>query len=157
MKFKDGDKIKAEHFNEFAAKANQDLANVKLPTGQPVVQGPDFVIEFRTGINATNSINGTVWYRKYRSGWVEQGGRIVLPRANTGTIRNVGLSVRMKDTNYSIIVGSVMNCLPSTSSWVGAGVKADSIQRGQFQIFSERIPETIEYATTWWEVKGMSE
>lgn len=44
--------------------------------------------------------NGYTWYRKYASGWVEQGG-IVPP--NLGTSGTVILPVEMLDTNYTVL------------------------------------------------------
>ena len=44
--------------------------------------------------------NGYTWYRKYASGWVEQGG-IVPP--NSGTSGTVILPVEMLDTNYTVL------------------------------------------------------
>ena len=40
----------------------------------------DYVIETKTGLSGTNYNNG--WYRKYKSGWVEQGFTTVPPNGN---------------------------------------------------------------------------
>jgi hypothetical protein len=42
--------------------------------------------------------NGESWYRKYKSGWIEQGGLIT----NTGTSRVVTLRVSMSDNMYDV-------------------------------------------------------
>ena len=43
--------------------------------------------------------NGYTWYRKYSSGWVEQGGRYT----NTQNISTT-MPVEMSDTNYSVVL-----------------------------------------------------
>lgn len=42
--------------------------------------------------------DGSSWYRKYKSGWVEQGGWY------TGNSKTVNLPVSVTDTNYSVII-----------------------------------------------------
>ena len=53
-----------------ATKADTDLGNI--PTNY------DYVIESQKPTSA----NGYIWYRKYKSGWVEQGGRALVPATN---------------------------------------------------------------------------
>lgn len=55
----------------------------------------DYVIAFQ----APTSANGYTWYRKYKSGWVEQGGRYP-NRQNISTT----MPVEMSDTNYSVVL-----------------------------------------------------
>lgn len=66
---------------KFAAKAERD--------GNNMSSNIDFVVE------SWVADNGTSWYRKYRSGWVEQGGHI-------GNASSVTFPVVMRDTNYSL-------------------------------------------------------
>ena len=54
----------------------------------------DYVVDFQ----APTAQNDYTWYRKYKSGWVEQGGRIGL---NT---TSVVLPVEMSDADYQCIV-----------------------------------------------------
>lgn len=53
-----------------ATKANTDLGNI--PTNY------DYVVESQL----PTADNGYTWYRKYKSGWVEQGGRALVPATN---------------------------------------------------------------------------
>ena len=57
--------------------------------------GIDYVVEKQ---DPTSSNNYT-WYRKYKSGWVEQGQRTTTVSGNTQT---VNLPVEMSDTNYDL-------------------------------------------------------
>lgn len=70
------------------------LANVAANTA--AIAGADYVIESQLPTAANNY----TWYRKYKSGWVEQGG-IVPP--NSGTSGTVILPVVMSDTNYTVL------------------------------------------------------
>lgn len=63
-----------------AGKANTDLSNV--------ASNIDYVVETYT--------SGTSWYRKYKSGWVEQGGAT--------TITNITLLKAMANTSYSVLL-----------------------------------------------------
>lgn len=45
----------------------------------------DYVVESQL----PTAENGYVWYRKYKSGWVEQGGRCTLPATNSYSSSNV--------------------------------------------------------------------
>lgn len=67
-------------------KSDRDLRNVDNTAGA------DAVIEFQV----PTAENDYTWYRKYKSGWVEQGGR-------TSTSGTQTLPVTMADTNYTVI------------------------------------------------------
>lgn len=67
---------------------------VDLPVGDSQ-DGIDFVVDWQKPTEA----NGYTWYRKYKSGWVEQGG--VAPYESlTGT---VSFPVAMDNANYSLL------------------------------------------------------
>lgn len=56
----------------------------------------DYVVDFQ----APTAANNYTWYRKYKSGWVEQGGHII---NYNGTNFSMSLPIAMADTNYSVI------------------------------------------------------
>lgn len=58
------------------------------------LNGYDYVIESQL----PTADNNYTWYRKYKSGWVEQGGQ---PPAGTSNV-TITLPVEMADTNYTI-------------------------------------------------------
>lgn len=76
---------KAETDALFNGKADADLGNI--PTNY------DYVVESQL----PTSSNGYTWYRKYKSGWVEQGGRS--KRATQDV--SVTFPVPFMDTNYN--------------------------------------------------------
>lgn len=75
--------LNAELFNN---KADIDLGNIPA--------NYDYVIESQL----PTANNGYTWYRKYKSGWVEQGG---YKEISTGGSATISLPVAMVDTNYS--------------------------------------------------------
>jgi hypothetical protein len=68
-------------------KTDRDLRNVDTTAKA------DAVIDYQE----PTVENGYTWYRKYKSGWVEQGG------FSSGEPRTATLAVAMADTNYSVI------------------------------------------------------
>jgi hypothetical protein len=77
---------KSETATDLQTKADVDLLNID--------ENIDYVVETYK--------NGNNWYRKYKSGWVEQG--ITYPNNNTGN-KTINLPVTMADTNYSVVQG----------------------------------------------------
>jgi hypothetical protein len=69
---------------------------IDLPAGKNQ-SNIDFVIESATGLSGNNYING--WYRKYKNGWVEQGGESVNFNNEWKTI---SLPVTMANDNYFV-------------------------------------------------------
>lgn len=57
--------------------------------------GADYVVAWQS----PTSDNGYTWYRKYKSGWVEQGGRLKLGEIQSDT-RSITLPVQMADKQY---------------------------------------------------------
>lgn len=72
-------------------KSDRDLRNTDISSGA------DVVIEYQV----PTAENNYTWYRKYASGWVEQGGYIASP-TGTSTIVSVTLPVEMADVNYQV-------------------------------------------------------
>lgn len=77
---------------ENTAGLNAELFNDKADVDFNNTQMIDYVIEFQRPTAANNH----TWYRKYKSGWVEQGGR--------ATTSSVSFPVTMADTNYQVMM-----------------------------------------------------
>lgn len=62
------------------------------------------VIDYVIASQEPTSSNNYTWYRKYKSGWIEQGGIITVAKqnANTGLTTTVNLPVTMGNTNYYV-------------------------------------------------------
>ena len=71
---------------------------VDLPTPSTPQDAVDYVVEKQDPTSA----NGYTWYRKYKSGWVEQGGTMTFPAAGTsGATKTITFPIAMADTNYT--------------------------------------------------------
>ena len=104
-----------------SSKANTALSNV--------LANIDYVVESK--VNADGS-----WYRKYKSGWLEQGG-IISPSSAWGTINLLKPYV---NTQY-IVLAAVIN------GNTGAGVTIKDKTISSFAIY-QNVPQN-------WETKGM--
>lgn len=99
-------------------KADTDLRNVDTTAKA------DAVIDYQL----PTAENGYTWYRKYKSGWVEQGGIATVTTNGTDTI--VTMPVEMSNTKYTIVAGKSagdtagvgFNIEPSTTTTFKAGV-----------------------------------
>ena len=83
----------------------------------------DYVVESQL----PTAENNYTWYRKYKSGWVEQGGLLRNQNGATYTEETVELAVQMADTNYCGFV---------TSFCTGTNYTAQ---------ISEKTPSTIKF------------
>lgn len=73
----------------------------EIPT-VPDLSTADYVVESQ----APTSDNNYTWYRKYKSGWVEQGG-VINPTNSTGLVIN--LPVSMANSNYTCCISPAGN------------------------------------------------
>ena len=124
-------------------KEDRDLRNTD--TGS----GADAVIEFQ---NPTAE-NGYAWYRKYASGWVEQGGKFDKGSLSNDIQTTITLPVEMADENYTAVAtasrntasfanrdGTTVICVQSVTQ-IGIGYYGSS-------------GNTMQYIN--WQVTGMS-
>ena len=119
-------------------KADTDLRNVDTTAKA------DAVIDYQEPTSA----NGYTWYRKYKSGWVEQGGYASVNENSTTTIN---LPVTMADTNYTALA---QNNSLSTAQDTENGVGIQRTSTTQVKLFTHYInPNTISAS---WQVSGMA-
>ena len=117
---------------------------VDLPTPSTPQDAVDYVVEKQDPTSA----NGYMWYRKYKSGWVEQGG--LLSVAGDNNAHAVTFAIEMQDTNY-------MANIQRYTATAGQGAAATV---GDFTITnltktSLSVPRGYNGPIRW-EVKGMS-
>lgn len=119
-------------------KANIDLSNI--PTNI------DYVVESQL----PTAQNNYTWYRKYKSGWVEQGGLDGGSTQGGTSDRRVNIPITMSDANYYV------NC-QKVSGWDGAAL---SIQVGARDTtgfgWSITYNASAQSRDICWEVKGMA-
>lgn len=105
----------------------------------------DWVIETYT--------DDTTWYRKYKSGWIEQGGVIT----TTDSYQNhaVSLPVKMLDGNYSVQKTMHGGVNSGTSFAWRALADVESGQNNTDTIVNISTPTSGQCLSVFWEVKGM--
>lgn len=121
--------ITAETLN---GKADIDLGN--LPTNI------DYVVESQV----PTADNGYTWYRKYKSGWVEQGGRVTVNGTISATNVRVTFPVEMANNNYTAICANNANV--GIAGYVG-WESTTAMSVGTM---------TSKSGTTTWSVSGMA-
>ena len=104
----------------------------------PDIANADYVTEWQT----PNSENDYVWYRKYKSGWVEQGGII----SGNGTNQTITLPVEYASQTYSITIGNI------SSSTDGRTRRASGITSQTATSFVSYTPNGDK---KYWEAKGI--
>ena len=118
-------------------KEDRDLRNTD--TGS----GADAVIEFQR----PTAENNYTWYRKYASGWVEQGG-LLIP-SGAGPV-NVVLLKEMVDINYMFIGSAVYSNNAATDHQESTNELSAKTTTG----FTKYL--WGKWTRYWWKVEGMS-
>lgn len=93
-------------------KMDRDGHNTENPT--------DVVIEYQ----APTSDNGGAWYRKYASGWVEQGG--IITETSTVAQKSIVFPVAMADANYNLQVTLVTDTNSNNPTYYAVGARTKS-------------------------------
>ena len=120
---------------------------VDLPSGKSQAD-IDYVIEWQV----PTTENNYTWYRKYKSGWVEQGGQVTIPSQNANTQINTVTPLPVKMTNQAYYV----NVCFITDGGFTSGLRNNANGRGTDTLTISTystINISNSYITTW-EVKG---
>ena len=129
------------------------MDSVTTGTGSPSPT-TDYVTEYQ----APTSSNNYTWYRKYHSGWIEQGGQQTSASDGTFTIT---LPVAMSDKNYNFTAGvHIKNDVGSANMLLAVrvvhGTSSTSVIKGSIT----GIDSGWNGAGTWafdWRVCGIAE
>lgn len=84
-------------------KADRDLnnTNATLPGLNAVLPNDmDYVVERQE----PTAENNYTWYRLYKSGWIEQGGKI--PKTTSSTSNTITLPIEMTGVEYDVLITS---------------------------------------------------
>lgn len=134
-----GDKADTTYVNtQLALKADTDLSNI--PSNY------DYVIESQM----PTAGNGYTWYRKYKSGWVEQGGVV------SGTAENnpVSMPIEMSNTEYQVL--AIADPTDSVNSWGWIVIVRNTKTTTGFSLGCREGPGNVLPVRTHWQVSGMS-
>lgn len=105
-----------------------------------------FKIDTLVDFQLPTSSNNYTWYRKYSSGWVEQGG--ITGSSAGDAAKNITFPIEMADTNYTVQV-TIRGELPYGASGNNPGVKNNNTTTGM-TIYSGNT------GALYWEVKGLA-
>lgn len=104
------------------------------------------VIEFQV----PTSTNNYTWYRKYRDGWVEQGGVFKVSSNAGGTNTVINLPITMTNEHYTAILGLGDSNTANTSVYMWVCSKSTT----SFTVISSLVNNTA--TESGWQVSGMA-
>lgn len=111
----------------------------------------DYVVAFQKPTSANNY----TWYRKYASGWVEQGGTTNIPSRTDqgGSSVTVNLPITMANSNYSGQISFQSGGTFFASCQLTLESKTQSNMKCAYYMNDSGITSAFEVC---WEVKGMA-
>ena len=119
-------------------KVDRDCENVDTTSGA------DVVVEWQ----APDASNDYKWYRKYKSGWIEQGG--IQYATNSVTAYTITFLKAMADSNYTVTIG----CGDNTANANVYLFQFDRTTDG-FKLYSNITSGGVNVGHCW-RVEGMS-
>lgn len=119
-------------------------SKVDLPTGDSQ-DGIDFVVDWQT----PTADNNYTWYRKYKSGWVEQGGFNQITMSVNGADNVITLPVVMSTSDYTIDVTLAGTYGGRTVSAQKSKATTTTITVGGY------VSSGTESNSCYWQVSGM--
>lgn len=128
-------------------KSDRDLKNTDVSSGA------DVVIEYQV----PTAENNYTWYRKYASGWVEQGGYIA-SSTGTSSIFSLTLPVEMADTNYQFQKTNHGGAVGNNGlgwDWI-SDFPATQLSNKTTTTVNIGLPANSYVLGIYWEVKGMA-
>ena len=108
----------------------------------------DYVIESQT----PTAENNYTWYRKYKSGWVEQGGHYN-GNITAGNSTQITMPITMADTHYNISVTGEQY----SNNWAYAVVKDGTVATSTFDIYVGAASSTDKVKSVYWQVCGFAQ
>lgn len=99
LQLRRGTTIQNEAFTGAMGELTLDTDTGEIRVHDGVTQGGAEFIDAVVAFQKPTAENGYTWFRKYASGWVEQGG--IVPK-NTGTSGTITLPVEMADVYYTV-------------------------------------------------------
>lgn len=146
----------ATEINNFTG-ADGELVYNKLAKSLHVHDGTKkggWMIDTLVAFQAPSSANNWTWYRKYASGWVEQGGQATIAAQNTNTqlFTDVNLPITMANQEYMVNVAFI------TDGGNTTGLRNNANGRGttKLTIGTYSMTGISNSYIVAWEVKGMA-
>lgn len=131
----------AEAIND---KTDRDLMNVDTGVGA------DAVIEYQM----PTAENNYTWYRKYKSGWVEQGGIYDNGSVARDLTTTINLPITMANSNYTAIITAARNNANFVNRSGYSTICTQTTTQLGIGYFGSGTSDTMQYIS--WEVKGIA-
>ena len=125
---------------------------VFIKTAQEIIEPTNTDIDYVVSTQLPTAENGYTWYRLYKSGWVEQGGKGI--SASRGTIT---FPIEMYDGNYCLTFGGSGNT-GSYNTFLIGGFSRETTGFTIQSLVVNNISQTsgTNSSTSTWQVSGMS-
>ena len=123
-------------------KTDRDLRNVDTTAKA------DAVIDYQE----PTAENGYTWYRKYKSGWVEQGG-YYSGNITAGNNATINLIMPFANTYYNISVTGEQN----SNNWAYAVIKDSEITTSSFKVFVGAGNSSDKVKGVYWKACGFAQ
>lgn len=129
------------------ATATCTAVTSQVAANTSAIAGADYVVESQL----PTALNNYTWYRKYKSGWVEQGG-YYNGNVTAGSSASVSLPITMADTNYTCIITAEQN----DTDWTYGVLKDGSRTTTGFYIFAGGGSGSDKIKGACWQVSGVA-
>lgn len=145
LQLRRGTTVENDSFTGAQGEITVDTDNLQLYVHDGQTPGGAGVIDPVVAFQVPTSENNYTWYRKYASGWVEQGGRVQLNGELSATNKRITFPVVMENTQYTSNICN--NANPGVVAYIG------------WESTTEMSVGTLSGAAsgwTSWEVRGMA-
>ena len=128
------------------SELQDEIDDIDTSLAFPIEFAPDDEPDVVIKTQLPTADNNYTWYRLYKSGWVEQGGR---GGAVSNSAKTITLPIAMADTGYSVIAVNFVPASAVAGNYAGNGVVIISVSQIKFATIGA-IPGFS------WRVTGMS-
>ena len=147
LQLRKGTKVQNDMFTGAEAELTYDSTSKGLRLHDGTKQG-GYMIDTVVDFQMPTAENNYTWYRKYASGWVEQGARYAVTTSSPHTMT---LPVTMANTYYTIMLTPGM--ATTGDATVQVHVRTDMITTTSFGIQKQWTSDSGFY---YWRVEGMA-
>lgn len=127
----------AEAIND---KTDRDMQNVDNTAGA------DAIVDYQE----PNAGNNYTWYRKYKSGWVEQGGEMKNANSSGTALITINMPIEMANTHYTCLLGARYDGTDADKF----GQTRQSWTTTSFTVYMTTVAYGTNYQYGWWYVSG---
>lgn len=117
---------------------------------------PQDAVDYVVAMQRPTADNNYMWYRKYKSGWVEQGG-VFTNTASSAKFNSISLPIAMGSTNYVVNTTCASTYTSANSSShayaMEKGAVVNNLTTTAFEVFTQ---DSSSGSKVLWQVSGMA-